>query len=91
MHSWLYIPAGILVMLGACFGVECLLKLGSVSFPSSVAGLIILFLALLLSEQVLGEHRTRRFVAWIDIPVNKLFNSCLSLSLSLFLHLSEVP
>ncbi|KAK7757404.1 hypothetical protein SLS62_000416 [Diatrype stigma] len=55
-------------MLGACFGVECLLKLGSVSFPSSVAGLIILFLALLLSEQVLGEHRTRRFVAWVDIP-----------------------
>lgn len=56
-------------MLLACFGVNKLFGLGSVTFPASVACLIILFLALLLSEQVLGEHRTRRIVAIIEIPV----------------------
>ncbi|KAI1398636.1 LrgB-like family-domain-containing protein [Hypoxylon fuscum] len=55
-------------MLLACFGVNKLFGLGSVTFPASVACLIILFLALLLSEQVLGEHRTRRIVAIIEIP-----------------------
>ena len=77
MHSWLYIPAGIVLILLVCFGVECLLRLagggGAVPFPSSVAGLVALFLALLLSERVLGEHRTRRFVAVLDVPVNKKF------------------
>ncbi len=56
-------------MLLVCFGIESLLNLGSVTFPSSVAGLIILFLALLLSERVLGEHRTRRIVSVIEVPV----------------------
>ncbi|KAI0129089.1 LrgB-like family-domain-containing protein [Xylariales sp. AK1849] len=68
IQSWLIVSTGILVILAACFGVDKLLELGSVSFPSSVACLVILFLALLLSELVLGEHRTRRLVAYIDIP-----------------------
>ncbi|KAI1412004.1 LrgB-like family-domain-containing protein [Hypoxylon sp. FL1857] len=68
IQSWLYVPFGILLMLLTCFGVKKLFGLGSVTFPSSVACLIILFLALLLSEQVLGEHRTRRIVSIIEIP-----------------------
>lgn len=59
-------------MLLACFGVNRLFGLGSVPFPSSVACLIILFAALLLSEQLLGEHRTKRVVATIEIPVTCL-------------------
>ncbi|KAI0156081.1 LrgB-like family-domain-containing protein [Pestalotiopsis sp. NC0098] len=55
-------------MLAACFGVDKLLAIGNVSFPASVACLIVLFFGLLLSEQVLGEHRTRRFVGYVDIP-----------------------
>ncbi|KAH6654739.1 LrgB-like family-domain-containing protein [Truncatella angustata] len=66
-QSWIAVPAGILAMLSACFGVDMLLEMGGVSFPASVACLIILFLALLLSEWVLGEHRTRRFVGYVDI------------------------
>ncbi|KAI0009656.1 LrgB-like family-domain-containing protein [Xylariaceae sp. FL0662B] len=68
IQQWLYIPPGILLFLLACFGVDKLLKLGSVSFPASVACLVVLFVALLLSEQALGEHRTRRIVAVIEIP-----------------------
>ncbi|KAI1505127.1 LrgB-like family-domain-containing protein [Biscogniauxia marginata] len=68
VQAWLYVPTGIVVMLLACFGVDRLLQLGSVSFPASVACLLVLFLALLLSERVLGEHRTRRIVAVIEIP-----------------------
>ncbi|KAI1441733.1 LrgB-like family-domain-containing protein [Annulohypoxylon stygium] len=68
IQAWLYVPFGIILMLLACFGVKKLFGLGSVTFPSSVACLIILFLALLLSEQVLGEHRTKRIVSIIEIP-----------------------
>ncbi|KAI2469081.1 LrgB-like family-domain-containing protein [Annulohypoxylon bovei var. microspora] len=68
VQSWLYVPSGIILMLLACFGVKKLFGLGSVAFPSSVACLVILFLALLLSEQVLGEHRTKRIVGIIEIP-----------------------
>ncbi|KAI2782798.1 LrgB-like family-domain-containing protein [Daldinia loculata] len=68
IQSWLYVPFGIILMLLACFGVNRLFGLGSVPFPSSVACLIILFAALLLSEQLLGEHRTKRVVATIEIP-----------------------
>ncbi|KAI0107406.1 LrgB-like family-domain-containing protein [Hypoxylon sp. NC0597] len=68
IQSWLYVPFGILLMLLTCFGVKKLFGLGSVAFPSSVACLIILFLTLLLSEQVLGEHRTRRIVSIIEVP-----------------------
>ncbi|KAI0598388.1 LrgB-like family-domain-containing protein [Biscogniauxia sp. FL1348] len=70
VQAWLYVPTGIVLMLLACFGVDRLLQLGSVSFPASVACLVVLFLALLLSERVLGEHRTRRIVAVIEVPAS---------------------
>ncbi|KAI1100770.1 LrgB-like family-domain-containing protein [Jackrogersella minutella] len=68
IQSWLYVPFGILLILLTCFGVKKLFGLGSVTFPSSVACLILLFLALVLSERVLGEHRTKRIVAVIEVP-----------------------
>ncbi|KAI0196457.1 LrgB-like family-domain-containing protein [Astrocystis sublimbata] len=68
IRSWLYIPIGILAILATTFGVNKLLELGGVSFPASVACLVILFLGLLLLERVIGENRTRRVVAIIEIP-----------------------
>ncbi|KAK7966689.1 Plastidal glycolate/glycerate translocator-like protein [Apiospora aurea] len=68
LRVWLFVPAGILAMLAACYGVDRLFQIGNVAFPASVACLVVLFLALLLSEQVLGEHRTRRLVAYIEVP-----------------------
>ncbi|KAI5863787.1 LrgB-like family-domain-containing protein [Durotheca rogersii] len=68
VQAWLYVPAGILVMLLACFGVEKLFALRSVPFPASVACLVILVAALLLAERLLGENRTRRVVAVIEVP-----------------------
>ncbi|KAK1983318.1 LrgB-like family-domain-containing protein [Colletotrichum cereale] len=66
--SWLYVPSGIMVMLAACFGVSVLFDTVGVSFPASVACLILLFFGLMLSELVLGNHKTRAIVAVIDVP-----------------------
>ncbi|KAF9871240.1 hypothetical protein CkaCkLH20_11161 [Colletotrichum karsti] len=66
--SWLYVPFGIMVMLAACFGVSVIFQTVGVSFPASVACLILLFFALLLSELVLGNHKTKAIVAVIDVP-----------------------
>ncbi|RWA04630.1 hypothetical protein EKO27_g10473, partial [Xylaria grammica] len=68
LKAWLYAPIGIVAILATAFGVDKLLRLGAVSFPASVACLIVLFLALLLLEQIIGEHRTRRVVAVLEIP-----------------------
>jgi hypothetical protein len=56
-------------MLLACFGVDVLFKTARISFPPSVACLILLFLGLLLCEALLGSNKTRRIVAVIDVPV----------------------
>ncbi|CCF38108.1 hypothetical protein CH063_09280 [Colletotrichum higginsianum] len=66
--SWLYVPFGIMAMLAACFGVSVLFDTLGVSFPASVACLILLFFGLLLCELVLGNHRTKAIVAVIDVP-----------------------
>ncbi|KAK1579980.1 LrgB-like family-domain-containing protein [Colletotrichum navitas] len=68
LSSWLYVPFGIMVMLAACFGMTVLFDTVGVSFPGSVACLILLFFGLLLSELVLGSHRTRAIVAVIEVP-----------------------
>ena len=66
-------PTGVLIILLACFGVSSLIGLSSVSFPASVALLIVLFFGLLVCDVVLGERRTRAVVNIIDIPVRLPF------------------
>ena len=73
--SWLYVPFGIMAMLAACFGVSVIFQTVGVSFPASVACLILLFFGLLLSELVLGNHKTKAIVAVIDVPVSILLLS----------------
>ncbi|KXJ90317.1 LrgB-like family-domain-containing protein [Microdochium bolleyi] len=68
LHAWLYVPLGVFAILAVCFGADKLFRLGSLPFPASVACLIVLFFGLLLSERLLGEHRTRKVVALIEIP-----------------------
>lgn len=58
-------------MLLACFGVDVIFKSAGVSFPASVACLILLFFGLLMSEWLLGGNRTRKVVAVIDVPVSE--------------------
>lgn len=70
LRSWILVPTGILVILIACFGVDTLFKHVSVSFPASVACMLLLFAGLWLSELVVGANRTRRAVAIIDVPVS---------------------
>ena len=68
--AWFYVPIGILCVLLACWGVDSLIGLSSVTFPASVALLIVLFLALILCESILGNQRTKKIVQVIDIPVS---------------------
>ncbi|KAH7029214.1 LrgB-like family-domain-containing protein [Microdochium trichocladiopsis] len=68
LQSWVFVPVGIFAVLAVCFAFDKLFRLGSLPFPASVAVLIVLFLGLLLSEWLVGEHRTRRAVALIEVP-----------------------
>ncbi|TVY50403.1 Plastidal glycolate/glycerate translocator 1-like protein [Lachnellula cervina] len=66
--AWLYVPVGILIMLLACFGVNALIGLSSVSFPASVALLVVLFFGLMICDWILGDRKTRALVNVIDVP-----------------------
>ncbi|KAH6668823.1 LrgB-like family-domain-containing protein [Halenospora varia] len=68
LTAWLYVPIGILILLLACFGVNSLIGLSSVSFPASVACLIVLFFGLMLCDVILGHRKTNALVNVIDIP-----------------------
>lgn len=69
LTAWLYVPAGILIFLLTCFGVNSLIGLSSISFPASVALLVALFFSLLLCNVIIGDRRTRALVNVIDVPV----------------------
>ncbi|KAK4629353.1 Plastidal glycolate/glycerate translocator 1, chloroplastic [Fulvia fulva] len=68
LHAWLLVPFGLCIVLAICFGFDRLISLTSVSFPASVACMILLFFALILSSIVLGERRTKTIVEYIDVP-----------------------
>lgn len=68
LRCCVYVPAGIFTILAACYGVHKLLSLGGVSFPASVACLVLLFFGLLLSELVLGSRKTKALVRIINVP-----------------------
>ena len=70
LTAWIFIPAGVLLILLACFGVNSLIGLSTVSFPASVACLIVLFLALIVLDLIVGDRRTRAIVNIIDVPVS---------------------
>ncbi|CAD6441691.1 03264955-a32d-4e60-a34c-0b2bbd743d1b [Sclerotinia trifoliorum] len=68
LKAWIQVPFGIVLILLACFGVNALIGLSSVSFPASVACLILLFFILNIIDLLIGHQRTRALVSVIDIP-----------------------
>ncbi|KAF4636223.1 hypothetical protein G7Y89_g1878 [Cudoniella acicularis] len=68
LTAWFYVPIGIIIILLACFGVNSLIGLSSVSFPASVACLIVLFFGLMICDMIIGDRKTRALVNIIDIP-----------------------
>lgn len=70
--AWVYVPIGLVAVMAICFGVHSLISISSVSFPASVACMIGLFFLLILSQSVLGDKKTKRLVALIEIPVSIL-------------------
>ena len=75
LTAWFHVPIGVMCVLLACWGVDSLIGLSSVSFPASVALLIVLFFALIICETILGDRRTKKSVHVIDIPVS--FIACM--------------
>jgi hypothetical protein len=70
LTAWVFIPVGVLIILLACFGVNSLIGLSFVSFPASVACLIVLFLGLIVLDMIIGDRKTRAVVNIIDVPVS---------------------
>ncbi|KAF2152134.1 hypothetical protein K461DRAFT_286877 [Myriangium duriaei CBS 260.36] len=68
LMAWIYVPIGLFVVLAVCFGIHRLISIGHVSFPASVACMILLFLGLIASEAAFGEKNTKKFVNLVDIP-----------------------
>lgn len=44
------------------------------SFPASVACLIVLFLGLIILDMIIGDRKTRAVVSVIDVPVSTVFH-----------------
>lgn len=71
--AWFYVPFGVMCVLAVLFGIHSLISMSSVSFPASVAAMIGLFALLILSQVTLGDRKTKRILALIDIPVGNAF------------------
>ncbi|KAK7210185.1 hypothetical protein V2G26_017363 [Clonostachys chloroleuca] len=65
---WLYVPIGIMSMLAVCFGMRIFFSTVGISFPPSVACMIIFFILLLCSEALLGTRPTNAGVGLIKVP-----------------------
>jgi hypothetical protein len=67
--SCIYIPLGIASALALCLGVDSLIGISSVSFPASVACMLLLFFGLILCDIFLGNRKVRIIVNVLDVPV----------------------
>lgn len=69
LKSWVSVPFGIVLMLLVCFGINTAISTSHISFPASVACMVLLFFVLLGSNAAVGEKRTRQIVHMIEVPV----------------------
>ncbi|RMJ14769.1 hypothetical protein BHE90_006983 [Fusarium euwallaceae] len=67
IREWFYVPLGLTITLAVCFGVDSIFHRFNVSFPASVTCMMLLFFALIACESLLGSHRTRKVVGFIDV------------------------
>ncbi|OJD31269.1 uncharacterized protein BKCO1_5000033 [Diplodia corticola] len=69
VRSWIFVPFGLVVMLYFVLALDTLIGLGTVSFPASVACLLILFFGLLLADLVLSKKNMETLLKVIDVPI----------------------
>lgn len=66
---YVYVPAGVVAILGALYGIDRLLVLViHFTFPALVVGMLGCFVLLCLLLWLLGRHKTARVVALLDVP-----------------------
>ncbi|KAK9249334.1 LrgB-like family-domain-containing protein [Lipomyces tetrasporus] len=68
-RSFILVPAGIIVVLLALYGVHSAISLTPVNFPASVICMILLFLILILLDTTIGSRRTAAVSKIIDVPL----------------------
>ncbi|KAK9353029.1 LrgB-like family-domain-containing protein [Lipomyces doorenjongii] len=68
-RSFILVPAGIIFVLLALYGVHRAISLTPVNFPASVICMILLFLVLILLDIIIGSRRTAAFSRIIDVPL----------------------
>ncbi|CCH46924.1 Holin-like protein cidB [Wickerhamomyces ciferrii] len=68
LDSYLKVPFGILVILGILYGVNEVIILTTINFPSSVACMLLLYIFLISSQKILGDRKTKKIVKFIEIP-----------------------
>ncbi|KAF8251382.1 hypothetical protein K440DRAFT_647682 [Wilcoxina mikolae CBS 423.85] len=70
IRSWIHVPIGTVLAMLALWGIDSVIRLTGISFPASVAGMLLLFAGLLGLEAVLGERRVKGLVRVIDVPAS---------------------
>ncbi|KAA8904415.1 LrgB-like family-domain-containing protein [Sphaerosporella brunnea] len=70
VRAWIYVPFGTVLIMLVLWGIDSVIRLTGVSFPASVAAMLLLFFGLILLELLLGEKRTKGVVKVVEVPAS---------------------
>lgn len=68
IRPWIFVPLSIIFMLYCIVGMDSLIALGTVDFPSSVACLLILFFLLLMCDWLLPPKHMGTLLSVLKVP-----------------------
>jgi hypothetical protein len=69
LRAWVYVPFGTVLIMLVLWGIDSIIRLTGVSFPASVAAMLLLFLGLIALEAALGEKKAKSVVKVVEVPV----------------------
>jgi hypothetical protein len=69
LRVWIYVPLGTVLIMLLLWGIDSIIRLTGVSFPASVAAMLLLFLGLIALEAALGERKAKGVVKVVEVPV----------------------
>jgi putative effector of murein hydrolase LrgA (UPF0299 family) len=65
------VPFGTALIMLVLWGIDSIIRLTGISFPASVAAMLLLFLGLIALEATFGEKRAKSVVRIVDVPVSR--------------------
>lgn len=69
MHSFVYVPVGVIAAMLPLYGVDRGIKAAGVQLPASVVCLVVLFTFLLALERAVGSRRVSEILHVLDVPM----------------------